>query len=281
MWELSCIELFPGCGLKWKITMNDEFMHQLYEEPRPEFGDALYERISREPLSRFAQIFVSHLTFRYAAIAFVSLFVIAAGVYVAYQSRWNRVGGIWVDVQQTLTIEVGPPEIVSESELGVECLTVEEAKEILRFDFKVPTWAPEGYTFDNRICGLNMSTNFASLSLGWQGPDEYSGIHIMPQNLRWFNMASQEYEVGTGSTFPVGLGSYEEVEVNGQPAVLVHGSWDDPWNRQPPPEGKWELKWDKTQGLQLYWVEGEVLYWLNTLAEVSPEDLIRMAESAQ
>jgi hypothetical protein len=104
----------------------------------------------------------------------------------------------------------------------------------------------------------------------------------MLNNLRQFNMGSQQYEVGPArTTFPVGLGSYEEVEVNGQPAVLVHGSWEDPWNMEPLPEGKWELKWDKTRGLQLYWVEGEVLYYLNTLAEVSAEDLIKMAESAQ
>lgn len=262
--------------------MNDEFMHEFYEEPRPEFGNTLYERISRESPSRFAQIFLSHPTFRYAAIAIVSLFVIAAGVYVAYQSRWNKVSDIWVDVKQTYTIEVGPPEIISESELGVECVTVEEARKNLHIDFQVPTWVPEGFTFDNKICGLDLTANFVHLSLFWQGPDEHSGIDIMLRNLRWFNIASQEYEVGPAATlFPVAPGSYEEVEVNGQPAILVHGSWEDPWNMQPPPEGKWELKWDKSRGLQLYWVEGEVLYYLQTLAEVSAEDLIRMAESAR
>lgn len=261
--------------------MNDEFMTQLREEPRAEFADVLYERISKEPQPRFAQTFVKKLTLRNAAVAFTLLFFIAACVYVVMEKRWNKVGGIWVDVQKTLTIEAGPPEIISESELGVECLTVEEAREILRFDFQVPTWAPEGFTFDNKICGLNININTDYASLLWQGSDKYSGIHIMLSNLRWFNIASQEYEVGPASTSSVGPGSYEEVEVNGQPAVLVHGSWEDPWNMQPPPEGKWELKWDKRRGLQLYWVEGEVQYYLNTLADVSAEDLIRMAESAQ
>lgn len=261
--------------------MNDEFMHQLYEAPRAKFADALYERISKEPQPRFAQTLVKKLTFRNAAVAFVFLLFVAACVYAVAEKRWNKVGGIWVDVQKTLTIEAGPPEIVSESELGVECLTVEEAKEILHFDFQVPTWTPEGFTFDNRICGIGL-TSASDVSLLWQGPDEYSGIHIMLRNLRWFDMASQGYKVGTASTlFPVSPGSYEEVQVNRQPAVLVHGSWEDPWNMQPPPEGKWELKWDKRRGLQLYWVEGEVLYYLSTLADVPAEDLIRMAESTQ
>ena len=173
--------------------MNDEFMHQLYEAPRAEFADLLFERISKEPQSHFAQIFINNRTFRSSAIALAFLFLIAAGVYVAYQSRWNKVGGIWVDVQQTLTLEWGPSDLeIREQE--PECLTVEEAREILRFDFQVPTWAPDGFTFDNRMCGIDTPSDFAGLY--WKGADPYSGISITLRNLRWFNVASQEYEVG-------------------------------------------------------------------------------------
>jgi hypothetical protein len=262
--------------------MNDEFMHQDYETPRAEFADALYEHISRQSQPRFAQIMVQRLTLRNSVIAIALLFLVAACVYVVTEKRWHKVGGFWVDVQRTLTIEAGPPEIISEAELGIECLTVEEAQEVMRFDFQVPTWAPDGFTFDNKICGIELDTTWEFASLYWQGADKHSDIHIMLKNLRWFNMASQEYEVGAASILsPVSPGSYEEVEVNGQPAILVHGSWEDPWNMGPPPEGTWELKWDKRRGLQLYWVEGEVLYYLNTLADVSAEDLIRIAESTQ
>jgi hypothetical protein len=263
--------------------MNDEFMHEFYEAPRPEFGNALYERISKKPPSRFAQIFLSHPTFRYAVIAFVSLFIIAAGIYVAYQSRWNKVGGIWVDVQQTLTLEWGPSDLERVKQEPAKCLRVEEAREILRFDFQMPTWAPDGFTFDNRICGIDQTSDFAGLY--WKGADQYSGISIMLHNLRWFNMASQEYEVGPASTMlPVAPGSYEEVHVHGRPAILVHGDWEYPWMTEdavPEVPGKRELKWDERRGLQLYWVEGEVLYHLNTWADVSAEDLIKMAESAR
>jgi hypothetical protein len=262
--------------------MNDEFMHQLYEAPRAEFADLLFERISKEPQSHFAQIFINNRTFRSSAIALAFLFLIAAGVYVAYQSRWNKVGGIWVDVQQTLTLEWGPSDLeIREQE--PECLTVEEAREILRFDFQVPTWAPDGFTFDNSICGIDQTSDFAGLY--WKGADQYSGISIMLGNLRWFNMASQEYEVGPASTMlPVAPGSYEEVHVHGRPAILVRGDWEYPWGTEdvvPEVPGKRELKWDERRGLQLYWVEGEVLYHLNTWADISAEDLIRMAESAR
>ena len=42
-----------------------------------------------------------------------------------------------------------------------------------------------------------------------------------------------------------------------------------------------ELKSDKDRGIQLYRVEGEVMYNLFTLADVSAEDVIRMAESTR
>lgn len=262
--------------------MNDEFMHELYEEPRPQFANALYQRISQQPRPNFAHALGQKLTLRHSALLIVLLFVIAACVYAVIEKRWNKVGGIWVDVQQTLMLEWGPSDL-ERVEQEPECLTVEEARDILRFDFQVPTWTPDGFTFDNRICGIDQTSDFAGLY--WKGADQYSGISIMLRNLRWFNMASQEYEVGPASTMlPVAPGSYEEVHVHGQPAVLVRGDWEYPWMTEdavPEVPGKRELKWDKRRGLQLYWVEGEVLYHLNTWADVSAEDLIRMAESAR
>jgi hypothetical protein len=55
--------------------------------------------------------------------------------------------------------------------------------------------------------------------------------------------------------------------------VLVRGDFD--WGKQP-------LEWNEQNGLSLYWTDGEVAYLLWTInPAVSPEDLIKMAESAQ
>jgi hypothetical protein len=265
--------------------MNDDFLTRLHKTPRPEFAEALYERISRQPQPRLSQLLVNKLTFRNAAIAFMLLFLVAACVYAVTEKRWNKVGGIWLDVQKTLKLEFDPSEERTIEETpDYECLTVEEAREILRFDVKVSAWVPEGFTFDNRICGIDTTSENAGLY--WVGADQYSGIQITLQDLRWFNMASQEYEAGSPSTMvPVAPRSYQEVQIHGQPAVLVRGDWEWPWLTEHVAEqavdGKLELKWDKKRALQLYWVEGEVLYHLYTRAHVSVEDLIRMAESVQ
>jgi hypothetical protein len=258
--------------------MNDEFMHQLYEKPRAEFANALSEHISRLPQPRFAPMIMKKLTFRNAAIALAFLIFLAACVYVVSEKRWNKVGDIWVEVQRTHKVDLTSEEV--QPIPGPECLRIEEARKILRFQLHVPTWAPDGFTLDDRICGIDRTSDFAGLY--WKGTDEYSGINIMSQNLRIFNMSTQEYEVASPTVWgPVAPGSYEEVEVLGQPAILVHGDWEEPWMTGPMMNRKYEFKWDKKRGLQLHWVDGEVMYHIFTHAQVSAEDLIKMAESAQ
>lgn len=271
--------------------MNDEFMIQFLEKPRPEFAEALYERISQQPQSYFARLMGQRLTLRNAAIVFALLFLAAACVYAVTDRGWRKVGGIWVDVERTYTFDFGTPSQTSEGQnvqsVEPKCLTVEEAKKILRFEIHVPTWAPEGFTFENKICGIDELSDFAGLY--WKGPEKDSGIQIMASNLRWFDVSMQKYKVGPPSLgLPVAPGSYKEVQVNGQPAVLVRGDWDG--SRMvsvAPPDPKLDTnqqvdaKWNKNLALQLFWVEGETMYSLYTPAKVSVEDLIRMAESAQ
>src|SRR5215213_5807191 len=266
--------------------MNDEFMDQLYEEPRAEFANRLYDRISHDPSQRFARPLSQYLTFRNSAIAFVFLFFVAACVYVVAQRGWHKVGGFWINVQQTITVDVPAAEISTGTLIQPpesECLTVEEAKETLRFKLKVPTWAPEGFVLDDRICGIDQISDFATVS--WAGADEYSGIYIMMSNLRYYDAAAQEYKIGDPSIWsPVAPDSYQEVQVNGKPAILIHGDWDWPWETWKASKGpaeKRELQWVKGAAIQLYWVNEGMMYHLSTNAFIPDEDLLKMAESTQ
>jgi hypothetical protein len=258
--------------------MNDEFMHRLYEEPRAEFAEAVYQRISQQPPLRFAPIIGQKLTLRNSALMIVLLFVVVACVYAVTEKRWNKVGDIWVEVQRTNKVDLTYEEV--QPIPGPECLSIEKARKILRFELRVPTWAPNGFTLDDRICGIDRISDFAGLY--WKGTDEYSGINIMSQNLRIFNISTQEYQIAPATVWgPVAPGSYEEVQVVGRPAVLVHGDWEEPWMTGPMMNRKYEFKWDKKRGLQLHWVDGDVMYHLFTHAQVSVADLIKMAESTR
>lgn len=267
--------------------MNDEFMHQDYETPRAEFADALYERISQQPQPRFPQTISTKLTFRNVAVAFMLMLLVAACVYAVVEKYWDKVGVINVGVQRT--IKVDNPSLSGEPlvmEFQPECFSIEEAREVLRFSFKVPAWAPDGFTFSDEICGFeDLSPLSDRAFLNWEGADKNTPMILDLRNLKWFNVATQKYEVHSPSLdIPVPPGSYEEVQVHGQPATLVRGDWnweEAPWATGETSVEKYEYKWDANRTLQLYWVDGEVFYHLYTRADISPEDLIRMAESAQ
>ena len=262
--------------------MNDKFLAKFQKTPRAEFADALYERISQRPQTRFPRTRAIKLTFRNAAVAFTFMLLIAACVYYAVtEKRWNQVGGIWVEVRRTIKVDnpslSGEPTVMEEEDL-FECFSLDEARQILRFRFKIPAWAPDGFTFSDEICGF-VDLHYLSRSafLNWEEAERNTGMKLDFRNL---------YDQEPASLLiPVAPGSYEEVQVHGQPAVLIRGDWnweEAPWaNGQMSSVEEYEYKWDKKRALQLYWVDGEVMYHLYTRANVSPEDLIKMAESAQ
>jgi len=262
--------------------MNDEFLTKIHKTPRAEFADTLYERISRQSQPNFAQALGQRLTLRNSAIMVALLFVVVACVYAVTDRGWRKVGGIRLDVQKTYKYEfTSIPETEWKAQpQEFKCLTVEAAEEVLRFDFHVPTWAPEGFTSPAGVCGVDSFSGYAFLY--WKGPGQYPGIQISLTNMRYFSGASQDYEVEEPSIwFPVAPGSYEQVQVHNRPAVLIRGFWEKPWQTAEMVEGKHEFRWDKKRGLQLYWMDGEIFYELNTYADVSAEDLIKMAESAR
>lgn len=71
-------------------------------------------------------------------------------------------------------------------------------------------------------------------------------------------------------------GMYKEVQINGQPAILVYGRLA-PTSAENP---QVQRKWDKTLGYQLTWKVRGAIYTLETFGQyVTEQDLIRMAES--
>jgi len=266
--------------------MNDEFLTQFREAPRAEFAEALYERISRQPQPRFSIPLLNNLTFRNVGTMVALVLLVAACAYIFYENPNRQVGGIWLTVQNSHSRTFIIEPISEESFLSsavYECPhSLDEAKEILRFDFLVPTWAPDGFTFNDTECGVGPISD--NVVLSWSGADATLGIGMMVRNLRWIEPGFNRIRIGPAAIWePVVPGSYKEVQVNGRPAVLIRGDWTQPEiiSELPTGELEWESKWDKNFAIQLYWVDGEILYHLRTLADVSAEDLIKMAESAR
>jgi hypothetical protein len=260
--------------------MNDEFLLRYRRTPRAEFADALYERISSQPESRFTISMLNRLTFRNVGAMLALMLFVAACAYFVAEKRWNKVGDIWVDVQKSPKQSLGIQSSLWKGPAGeMEVANLEEVRSALGFDFGFPTWAPEGFVLDEK---MNVSTpSHKSFSASWKSRDGGQPIGIF-LNYRWFYVANWPNPMPESvSTGPVPPGSFEEVTVFGRPAVLVRGDWN--WFMRPVEETEEiELKWDKDNGLSLYWADDDVAYLLWTYnPAVSPEDLIRMAESAR
>lgn len=265
--------------------MNDEFMYRLQKAPRAGFADALYERISRKPESRLA----GKLTFRSVVMGFALMLFVAACAYVVAERGPRKVAGMWVYVEKKQLVTHRRIPVTRD---GMEtqpqdmgCVPVEEARETLRFDLRVPTWAPDGFTFDGLVCGVDWMGQWASLYWrDWINEEEWRTIQLTISSLGSYNWHTQKHEFSPGIVGPVAPGSYKEVDVNGQPAVLVRGDWDVSRRDFETTDQTIEIEsnWDSKLAIQLHWVvDGEVQYQLYTFGNISPEDLIRMAESAR
>lgn len=161
----------------------------------------------------------------------------------------------------------------------MEVTNLEEARSVLGFEFGFPSWAPQGFVLEDKMKMSPWSQKAFSASWTSRDGGEPIGIFL---SYRWFDVATLPNPIHRSvSTGPVPPGSFEEVKVFGRPAVLVRGDWN--WQMRPVEETEEiELKWDRKNGLSLYWADDDVAYLLWTYnPTISPEDLIRMAESAR
>jgi hypothetical protein len=134
------------------------------------------------------------------------------------------------------------------------------------FPFGLPAWVPDGYLLDE---SAGMATSNDWVLLAWKNPD-LSEIELLVE---------REY---SGTNIPSGQNASEEIKINGKPALLIRGFWDE--NHQ----------WDPRRGISLDWEKEGRHYRLNYTErgmarhEIIPiqgdmgkiiEELIKMAES--
>jgi len=265
--------------------MNDEFLTQFREPPRPAFAHALYERVSQEKVSLRAQL-ASRLTMRNALAGLAALILVAACVYILAAPKWVEVDKhLWVQERSSgysITASNVPPSYYDPSLL----LSIEEAKTQAGFEFKVPTWVYPYFDLKGAsvpdMWNSEMTSGYPQVDIFW----ERGGIPHTPWELAFqaFYTKMLIYDKYYPASFGmiVGRGSTRMTGVNNIPAVLIHGDWDYKkiFETLPSPDNSYE--WDKQAALQLLWREGEVVYRIYALdSSASADELIRMAESAR
>jgi hypothetical protein len=244
------------------MKMNDDLIYRALPEVRKEFAESLYAKISTvTPALAQRGIFPGLTGLRRTQVALIALgmLLLIAWSQLQLRIRYVPIGELWLVEFAKTTQESQPAVPIVPTPLPT--YDWNNPDDLLRFLY-FPSWIPEGF-------------QAIEPSVDW--PYYETSLRL------WSNAAGEKirlYFVGkAGGMRPYApQGMWEEVIVNGQPAILIHGrlATTSAENPQTP------RKWDETLGLQLHWGIGDYIYALETYGDyVSEQDLIRMAESAQ
>jgi hypothetical protein len=234
--------------------MSDEFLKQFRERPRPEFAEALYQKINRP---RRSIIMLKRLAFTAIALALAvaTLFAVSPQARAAFLALIEEIGGIDFVVTEEYPGSGGRVETVPS-----EVVSLEEARQRLPYTFGLPTWVPEGYTLQSEVELLSTD-----------GTESRNDVTLIWENEIGSRIYLYVRPGGEGRSWIVGPEGVEEVTLNGEPAALIRGAWNAHTK---------EYDLDPSM-LQLTWEQDEVQYNLTyfTSSDFSDADAIRMAES--
>jgi hypothetical protein len=259
--------------------MNDDFIYRALPEVPKEFAESLYAKISTvTPALAQRGIFPGLKGLRRTQVALIALAVLllVAWSQLRFWVRYVPVGDLWL-VEFNRSTQLAPgeqpaipfvpsplptPRFYDPTQMSTA--EFEEFMQELAQDYVIyiPSWIPEGF---HDLENLHEMMFWDSTIWIWSND--------VGEKIRLFSVGKAG---GMRPYAPKGM--WEEVRVNGQPAILIHGrlATTSAENPQTP------RKWDETLGLQLYWDTGKYIHVLETYgAYVSEKDLIRMAESAE
>jgi len=223
-------------------TVNDDYLYQVRPPVRRTFVVNLRRRLSEQypeigsqKIAGFsmARFFVRSLSWK---VALLFLLLLTALVFTVSEGARAQVLQ-WIETVAGFNVEERSESPLKDLETGVIQPTIQSVPtrtlpEVLAnppFSFGLPAWVPDGYELDNQVAIAKSKT---WVSLTWRNPE--GGQIIM--------LVEKEY---TGYNIPAGVDSSEEIEINGQPALLILGNWDS--------HSQWE--WDPSRGIAIYWIQ--------------------------
>jgi hypothetical protein len=232
--------------------MNDDFLTSFRKPPPRAFAAQLYQRINT-PMNTQRNFVMRRFSFAAAiCLALLAALAFSPDARAAFSSLIRQIGGItFLGPEETTSQIVATPreEVITPEDI----LSLSEARQKLPFQISLPTWAPDGFVMGSSVRISYFQNGFTPAIINWYGSDP--------------NVGNIELMVGQPVKWLVDTDHLQEVEVNGQPAALVGGAWNEDSGQ-----------WDREADLSLTWMKGDVMYKLSSPG-AAVEDLIRMAES--
>ena len=208
--------------------MDVNFLYQNRPPVRAGFGESLYSRISDLPLkngtSRNALRFVLRFTV-VSMILFTVLFSFSQPVRASVLDWIKQIAGF--EVQETNTVTEEGSIVIQPTVSGL----MGDILNDLPYEIFMPSYVPEEFVFGDKV-----DVNDESVFMTWRN---VRGDQILLQ-------IDTEHE----QRYLTGIDAAREIQVNGQPAMLIQGGYlDDSWDSTLPT-------------LNIIQRKGDLIYWL-------------------
>lgn len=269
--------------------MNDDFFYKNRPPLRKEFADHLYRQLSRKypniDVPRKGVFFAMHklLNCKFALIAslmLITLMLVMPTDVRAQVIQWIKiVAGFQVveqseppitnsgEVQVTPLVSAYTPTLpaITPTVANYPTINPQTLFDNSPFVIGLPQYIPEGFALDENAA---IAKSNSWVSLVWSS-----------QNAEIMMLVEKQHP---DYALPTGTDGAEEIQVNGKPALLIRGWWDE------------NHTWDSTRGFELHWMIEDLHYRLVYSQRSVPrwkiepisgdadkilKDLISMAES--
>jgi hypothetical protein len=211
--------------------MDDNFLYQNKPPVRQGFGESLYSRISSLPLQKQGTGKVSRFAVRLAfitVILFTVLFTFSQPVRASVLQWLREIAGFEIEERDSLgaadEIDSIPPDYHSN--------LLEDVIGHLPYELSMPAYVPDGFLFQKRV-----SVTDNSIFMHWTSRNGDEILMLVDTD------HGQRYVTGTDAA--------REIQVNGQPAMLIQGGFDSDNNWNP------DMKM-----MNLVQRKDDVIYWL-------------------
>jgi len=189
--------------------MDDNFLYQNRPPVRSGFGDSLYSRISDLPLKKGTSRNALRFALRFVVVSmvlFTVLFSFSQPVRASVLDWIKRIAGF--EVQETNTVSAEGSVIIRPTISG----PMKEILNNLPYEITMPSYIPEGFIFEDRV-----DVHAESVFMIWRNS---KGDQILMQ-------IDTEHE----QRYLTGIDAAQEIQINGQPAMLIQGGYlDDSWD---------------------------------------------------
>jgi len=277
--------------------MNDDFLTNFRQPPRPEFSAALYDRLMQEASPAPAH----RPTARRLALAFALTFSLILTFSLALSPTLRAAAQSAVDsilakiiVRGTtvlVTDDLVTPTLEAETESYSQLWTASSPQEIAAsqpyFD-KLPAWVPAEYTLQKRAAlfyGSMYAETPSSAAYQWRDAQGRTiQLEVLHGDCPNGYDPDRPSDCDLAVYLVVNLESEPQVlSVNGHPAVFYKGAMGfynlaDPvraWN-----PSRWKAAAHPEQGASLIWdADGRTFFLIVESDSISKEDLLRLAES--